>query len=401
MSIFNIDNLPKVKTEITEKPLVMLVDDEVENINVLRNLLESNYQIITGLNGREALELINNMKDPQKIQLIISDQRMPFMTGVELFENIVDKMPETIRIILTGYSDTQTIIDSINKANLYKFITKPFDPTELSLTVQRGIEAFKMRRELKDYTSNLENTIKERTQELENKNKELSEALDSLEKLSLSDQLTDAYNRHFLNKFMPQELARYKREIRLKHDDSCGFGLLIIDIDHFKHINDTYGHDSGDKVLIQFTNILKDTCRESDWVVRWGGEEFVIIAKGLSLIGLQQLAERIKTNIASHKFDMGCKQSIYRTCSIGITSYPFIKNEDDAMTWEQTLNLADSALYIAKNNGRNTWISLVEKNIPQPPTFYESAMTNLKTVIEADLVSYNSSLPDNRITFSR
>jgi len=399
MSIFNIDNLPKVKTEVIEKPLVMLVDDEVENINVLRNLLESNYQIITGLNGREALELIDNMKDPQKIQLIISDQRMPFMTGVELFEKIVDKMPETIRIILTGYSDTQTIIDSINKANLYKFITKPFDPTELSLTVQRGIEAFKMRRELKDYTSNLENTIKERTQELENKNKDLSDALESLEKLSLSDQLTGTYNRHFLNKFMPQEMARFKREIILKKDDEIGFGLLIIDIDHFKHINDTFGHDSGDKVLIQFSNILKETCRESDWIVRWGGEEFVIIEKGLTLIDLQHLAERIKTNIASYKFDLGCKQSIYRTCSIGITSFPFIKNQNDAMTWEQTLNLADSALYIAKNNGRNTWISLFEKNITQTTSFYESAMINLRSVIEADIVSYNSSSLEKLINF--
>jgi len=150
MSIFDKSKLKQTPKKEENKPLIMVVDDEVQNINVLRDLLEEKYQIITSLNGQEALELIHSMESPDKIQLIISDQRMPKMTGVEFFERIIDKIPETIRIILTGYTDIQAIIDSINKANIYKFITKPFEPAELLLTVQRGIEAHQMKRQLQE-----------------------------------------------------------------------------------------------------------------------------------------------------------------------------------------------------------------------------------------------------------
>ena len=173
MSVFDIKNLPEKSNNELDKPLIMLVDDEVENINVLRQLLESHFQIITGLNGAEAIDLIDNMVDPTKIQLIITDQRMPIVTGVEFLEKIVDRMPDTIRIILTGYSDTQVIIDAINKAKLYKFMTKPFDPVELSLTVKRGVEAYQMRQALVNYAANLEKLVEERTEELNEKNEYL------------------------------------------------------------------------------------------------------------------------------------------------------------------------------------------------------------------------------------
>ena len=89
---FSMKNIDQDTNKNAEKPLVMLVDDEIENINVLRQLLESHFQIITGLNGAEALKLIDNMVDPKQIQLIISDQRMPKVTGVEFLEQIVDKI---------------------------------------------------------------------------------------------------------------------------------------------------------------------------------------------------------------------------------------------------------------------------------------------------------------------
>jgi diguanylate cyclase (GGDEF)-like protein len=405
MPVFDINNLPKKANKELDKPLIMLVDDEVENINVLRQLLEEHFQIITGLNGAEAIKLINNMVDPTKIQLIITDQRMPIMTGVEFLEQLVERMPDTIRIILTGYSDTQVIIDAINKAKLYKFLTKPFDPVELSMTVKRGIEAYQMRQALVDYAANLEQLVEERTEELNEKNKALSDALDSLEQLSLSDQLTGVHNRHFLKKFMPQELANLKR----KHtsDKTKSIGLMMVDIDFFKKVNDTYGHDAGDKVLIQFTDILTKTCRESDWVVRWGGEEFVIITRGHSIKGLEQLAERIRNNVALFLFELGCDQTINCSCSIGITNFPFLHNYFETLTWEQTLNFADLALYLAKNNGRNTWVSLIEninKDYKQLTAndgniFYNSVMKNLVDLIEQKQVLYHTSIIDKQLNF--
>jgi len=396
VSVFDINNVSQKKQRASDKPLVMLVDDEVENINVLRQLLESNFQIITGLNGQEALQLIDNMVDPQQVQLIISDQRMPELTGIEFLEKIVDKMPETIRIILTGYSDTQVIIDSINKAKLYKFMTKPFDPVELSLTVQRGVEAFQMRRELIDYTTKLERQVMERTEDLVCKNEELALALEKLEKVSLTDQLTGAHNRHFLNQFLPQELAKLKRDTtQLKQEHNIGF--IMLDIDFFKKVNDEHGHDAGDKVLMQFTQVLQATCRESDWVVRWGGEEFIVVARGLTSGGLENLAERIRKNIESHIFDIGFEQTIKKTCSLGVVSYPFINEEINELTWENTLNLADLALYAAKNSGRNTWIHFFEKEIQQPQRLYEDAMKDLKSLIVNGVISYTSSTSSEKI----
>jgi diguanylate cyclase (GGDEF)-like protein len=405
MSVFDIKNLPEKPDDEVDKPLIMLVDDEVENINVLRQLLEAHFKIITGLNGAEAIELIDNMVDPTKIQLIITDQRMPKLTGVEFLEKIVDRMPDTIRIILTGYSDTQVIIDAINKAKLYKFMTKPFDPVELSLTVKRGVEAYQMRQALVDYAANLEKLVEERTEELNEKNEALSQALDTLEQLSLSDQLTGLHNRHFLQQFMPQELAKLKRSHAVNTNE--GLGLMMIDIDFFKKVNDTYGHDAGDKVLVQFSDILEKNCRESDWLVRWGGEEFVIIAREQSIQGLELLAERIRANVDSHIFELGSKQFINCSCSIGITSFPFLKQSFEALTWEQTLNFADLALYLAKNNGRNTWVSLTEntdKYDPEPDnkdskSFYDNFMTNLVDLIESKQVLYNTPITDKQLKF--
>ncbi len=405
MSVFNIKNLPKNTNNESDKPLIMLVDDEVENINVLRQLLEAHFQIITGLNGAEAIDLIDNMVDPTKIQLIITDQRMPIVTGVEFLEKIVDRMPDTIRIILTGYSDTQVIIDAINKAKLYKFMTKPFDPVELSMTVKRGVEAYQMRKALIDYATNLEQLVEERTEELNEKNEALNQALNSLEKLSMSDQLTGAHNRHFLKKFMPQELAKLKRAHVDNPEESIGF--LMIDIDFFKKVNDTYGHDAGDKVLVQFTKILAQSCRESDWLIRWGGEEFVIIARGQSIEGLEQLAERIRSHVEIHLFDLGCQQTINCSCSIGITCFPFLKNHFETLTWEQTLNFTDLALYLAKNNGRNTWVSLIENvtntvynsSFTHGNKFYDSVMTNLADLIEQKLVLYHTPIQDKPLIF--
>jgi diguanylate cyclase (GGDEF)-like protein len=394
MPVFNMENITKDTKDGSEKPLVMLVDDEVENINVLRQLLESNFQIITGFNGAEALKIIDNMIDPKQIQLIISDQRMPKMTGVEFLEQIVDRMPDTIRIILTGYSDTQVIIDAINKAKLYKFMTKPFDPVELSLTVQRGVEAYQMRKELIEYSTNLEEIVKKRTMELNSKNEELSEALNALEKQSLTDQLTDIHNRHFLTKFMPQEVARLNRIFEQKNEELEQVSMMMVDIDFFKKINDDFSHDAGDKVLVKFAHILVQTCRESDWVIRWGGEEFVIIARSLPKKDAENLAERICQNIAKTQFDIGLEKTISITCSIGIASFPFIAKSHKLLTWQQTLNFADTALYIAKNNGRNAWVSLSEDKGEQTENLYKNIMEDIRRCFErGDItIQYSASI---------
>ncbi|MFT4924852.1 MAG: two-component system cell cycle response regulator [Phenylobacterium sp.] len=406
MSVFNINNISKDTQNLSDKPIIMIIDDEVENVNVLRRLLENDYQVITSLSGTEALEHIDGMDNPQDIQLIVSDQRMPGVTGIEFFQKIISVMPDTIRIILTGYSDTQAIIDSVNKAKLYKFITKPFNPAELTLTIKRGIEAYQMQQQLLEYTSELEKKVRERTEELELKNDVLNETLQQLERISLTDQLTGAHNRRFVAKMIPGELAKLQREhfvpagAEQPENPPGNLGLISIDADYFKRVNDNYGHDAGDKVLIQLVEVLTDTCRGSDWVIRWGGEEFLVAVRFLKRAEIHRLAERIRENVANHVFDLGNGQTLKCTCSIGICALPFVKEQFTAVSWEQTLSLADLALYAVKANGRNGWLSLFQTQTTDPDTFFRQAQDNLPLLIEQGQVDFETSLDKSAVNFS-
>ena len=132
------------------RPLIMIIDDEQQNLNVLSAVLEPKYRTICCLSGAEAIKTIDAMANQDEIAAIISDQRMPKMTGVQFFENIIEKIPDTVRMILTAYTDTNSIVDSINKANIYKFITKPFDPPALLRIVDQAVELYSLRLKVKE-----------------------------------------------------------------------------------------------------------------------------------------------------------------------------------------------------------------------------------------------------------
>jgi two-component system cell cycle response regulator len=400
MSIFSIDNLSSSAQEKSNETLIMLVDDEKENLNVLALLLESNYEILKALSANEALSIIDKLAKPEEIKMIICDHRMPGLTGVEFFEKIVTIIPDTIRIILTGFSDTQAIIDSINKAKLYKFMTKPFDPNDLKITVQRGIEAFDMHKELIEYTSTLEEKVKARTAELHLKNVELEQALKEVETLSLTDQLTGANNRRFLQNSMNKEMATLRREhYKDEKNSNIDLGLVLIDIDHFKLVNDHHGHDAGDMVLVQMIEIIRDTCRESDWVIRWGGEEFLIVCRFIDRAEQHHLVERLRKRIENHNFILADGKTIRQTCSFGLTAIPFVKADFDVLSWQQTLNLADIGLYLAKNSGRNAWVKLRENNITDPSTFYARILNDLSSQISDGTISVESCVADAALKF--
>ncbi len=167
-----IESLKKVKT-VRKDYTVLIVDDEVENLRAMVSTLEEDYEIMTAENGQEALEQVKHLYPATKIDVIISDQRMPKMTGVEFLEKSIPLIPKTKRIILTGYTDIEATIDAINKGQVYKFITKPIDPADLKITVKRAIEVQKLEiknteliGELKFLNTLLEQKVKERTSEL-------------------------------------------------------------------------------------------------------------------------------------------------------------------------------------------------------------------------------------------
>jgi DNA-binding NtrC family response regulator/nitrogen-specific signal transduction histidine kinase len=159
MAVFDKNRLKKEKDKTAQKHTIMIVDDEKNHLESMENLLSENFHIITASDGLEALGIINKIEHPEEISLVISDQRMPGLNGIQLLEKLKDIIPNTLRIILTGYDDKDVMMTAINEINIYQFIMKPFDPDELKLRLIRAVEAFERQQELDAYRNNLEETF--------------------------------------------------------------------------------------------------------------------------------------------------------------------------------------------------------------------------------------------------
>jgi diguanylate cyclase (GGDEF)-like protein len=218
--------------------------------------------------------------------------------------------------------------------------------------------------------------------EMQEKNIELGETLKYLEE---SDQLTGAHNRRFLQKFLSLEFDNVKLGTKTK------FGFIMVDADHFKQVNEVHGHKAGDAVLKQFIQVIKKACKPSDWVIRLGGEEFLIVCRIADIAQITQLSEKIRSNIDAHVFNIGEGTSLHKTCSIGAVPFPFYENDVDKLSWEQAITIANVMLYTAKNN-RNAWICLYPNDESQQNIDYKELTTNLPTYIAQGLLKYETSV---------
>lgn len=141
------------------KSIILCVDDEIDNLDALERLFRKKYQVLKADSGDKALEMIR--QQGQYISLILTDQRMPKMSGVELLEKAIHLQPEMIRILITGFTELESVIQAVNKGQIYRYITKPWDSTDLTNTVDRAIERFHLNQELRAKTSELEKAYKE------------------------------------------------------------------------------------------------------------------------------------------------------------------------------------------------------------------------------------------------
>jgi diguanylate cyclase (GGDEF)-like protein len=189
--------------------------------------------------------------------------------------------------------------------------------------------------------------------------KELKAAYNEVEKLSITDALTGLYNRHFFINQIDKDIALVIRQNSRKNDANIVFamGFIMIDIDFFKAVNDRYGHDAGDVILKGVAKRFTSTIRTSDIVVRWGGEEFLLISKENDFAGAKLLALRLMNAVTKKPFRPD-KLDLHMTISIGFCSFPLIINNSRAFSWEETIKLADQALYIAKQSGRNRAVGI-------------------------------------------
>ena len=206
----------------------------------------------------------------------------------------------------------------------------------------------------------LEALVQERTWNLEQANDALSVANVALEEASMVDPLTGLKNRRFLGLSLPEEVARVLRGCHTGGAPMVGVELafLLIDLDHFKEVNDTYGHAAGDAVLRQSGAILRGTCRESDTVVRWGGEEFLVVAKSTGRASIETIAQHILDGFRNHTFELEDGQTLRKTCSIGFSAFPVLLEAPEAFRWEDAVEVADQCLYAAKKSGRDAFVGV-------------------------------------------
>ena len=300
---------------------VLVVDDLPDNVEILRARLESRgYAVATAANGEEALAAVH--ADPP--QLILCDVMMPGIDGYEVARRIKrdEGLPFIPIILVTALNETEHIVQGLN-TGADDYIAKPYHFQELEARVRAMLR------------------IKRLQDELDLKNRELEVANKRLKKLSITDGLTELFNHRHVHELLHEEFERSRRSEE-------PLAVVMIDLDRFKAVNDTYGHPTGDVVLYETARILKETAREIDHVGRYGGEEFIGILPNTSEEEAARYAERVRTAVEAHLFKDE-ENEIRMTCSSGVASFP--REGVDAP--EELLKNADAALYLAKESGRN------------------------------------------------
>lgn len=408
---------------------LLLVDDEPNILNALVRLLRgSGYQLLTASGGEIALQ----MMAANDVHVILSDQRMPGMTGSELLSHVKELYPDTVRMVLSGYADLASVTDAINRGHIYKFLLKPWDDELLRANIREAFERYELGRTGAQFTKIYENTAEgiiitdaaSRIQavnpaftditgyaqdevvgktpallrsgrheadfyrnmwkclleegawsgEVWNRKKsgeiypewlnitairdqqgrlrqyvglftditEYKEAEEKLRYQAYHDPLTDLPNRLLYGEHIELALPQAQRRQQM-----CA--VMMLDLDHFKNINDTYGHDFGDKLLIAVAARLRESVRREDTLARMGGDEFTFLLPLVDDIkDVARVAEKILANFKQPLLIE--EQDLFITPSIGISMFP-----NDGKNAEDLLKNADSAMYRAKESGRNSY----------------------------------------------
>lgn len=312
-------------------PHILLVDDEPSVTSALKRELEDfDYKITCAQSAREALAILES----EKVDLVVSDMRMPEMSGAELFIIMLEEWPHIGRILLTGYSDINAIAKAVNEGKIFHYITKPW----LKFHMIDVIKSFFLE---KTNTDAKEKFLKKTL----NKNKQLSKEVEGLQDQAWQDSLTGIGNRRFFDDRIKKEVSRAIRRRR-------PMSLLLADIDYFKQFNDSLGHLAGDQCLEKVAQKISSSfVRAEDAPARYGGEEFVVILSETELEGLAfRAGEHLRLAISNLGIEHpGSPISGHITMSVGVATLNF--ETDDCPG--DLIAKADMAMYFAKQTGRN------------------------------------------------
>jgi len=223
--------------------------------------------------------------------------------------------------------------------------------------------------------------------------RELNAANARLEKASQTDPLTGLRNRRYLANQIPADLAYYDRERQRSGEYDQVLVFALVDLDFFKRVNDQHGHRAGDQVLLQVAHVLGSLARSSDYLARWGGEEFLLVFRPMTGRHLETIGHRIRMAISGHDFDIGVGAPLHLTCSIGLSEYPLFRDAQQGLGWEQMVELADAALYWVKQHGRDGWAAFRPTRQTDLPTLMRDLQQGAGDLLHADRLQLLTSRP--------
>ena len=312
-----------------EKVPILVVDDLPQNIMAIEAVIaDKGFDVITAASGNDALRL--SLK--HDFALILLDVQMPGMNGFEV-ARLIRSNPKTshfpIIFVTAGMKDLLNQIEGY-ETGAVDYLIKPFEPVILRSKVQVFRDLYLQRKVIERFYSNLEQIVEERTFELMEANKTISHQ-------AATDDLTELYNRRYFNECLTAALSAARRH-------TFPLSMIMIDLDHFKSVNDTYGHSTGDVILKKFSDLLREIIRTEDVAARWGGEEFIVLLPHTASDAAAALAERIRAAFEQQS-DGAIKIGL--SASFGVVQS---LESDDADT---LIRRADAALYQAKREGRN------------------------------------------------
>jgi diguanylate cyclase (GGDEF)-like protein len=318
---------------------VLIADDSIVSRHLLDATLRKwGYQVVVACDGNEAWAILQS-EDAPKIAIL--DWVMPGLTGPEVCRRVraiaKEKDIYTYILLLTSKSQREDLIEGM-ESGADDYLTKPFDQHELKVRLRPGTRIIELQQEL-------------------------IAAREALRDQATRDFLTHIWNRSSILDILQRELARSQREKR-------PFGLVLADLDHFKIINDTYGHFAGDAVLREFVRRMTGSMRPYDAIGRYGGEEFLIVLPGCDEACTAGQAERLRAALADEPMSFN-EESRVITCSFGATSW----TPEAGGSEEDLIRVADDALYRAKRQGRNRVVQVpFAKDTDGAPELHQFAL---------------------------
>lgn len=308
---------------------ILIADDDRINCCLVEETLKAaGYEVVAFQNGSDAFNALQEQDAPQ---LAILDWMMPGMDGLDVCRNtrLCESKSHIYLILLTSKTSQEHLLEGF-EAGADDYITKPFESRQLLARVRAGEKLVQLQIDL----------AREREQ-LTLLTRELAETNLLLECMSVTDTLTGLRNRRYL-------YDRLEQEWTTPDFEQSPLSCMMMDVDHFKKINDSYGHDVGDTVLKQVADILKHSIRNNDIISRHGGEEFVVICPNTNQQQTRELAEQIRACVETETVGLIPRHDQPITVSIGVVS-----RNKDITNPDKLLKLADEAMYSAKHDGRN------------------------------------------------